>query len=382
MKGHVEQYFVHDEKGWRTNYYGNVLTGSGLRGGESGKPWHGFDPSAKGRHWAIPGEIIEEIKEVTEEDLSVLGQHQKLDRLLELGYIKIVEGQAWPIYERYIKPDEGQTASDIWAYQPYTQGTVFGTDKGIDEDVRWLSPQDQERLGYQTQKPVGLLKHIIKASSPPDGVVLDPFCGCGATVAAAQELGRNWIGIDVTWLAIDKVEKRLRESYGEQIKKTYTVKGQPVDVASARALAEKDKKEFEIWAISLVGASQREHDGGVDGLLSIPESRNKSTRVVVQVKGGKVLLPGMVRDLIGTLEKERASMGLLITLEESTTGMKELANHAGNYASPIWAKSFPRIQIRTVGDLFAGKLFDLPWAEHPAKKASSAKQQGDQHQLL
>jgi DNA modification methylase len=212
MKGHVEQYFIYDEKGWRTNYYGNVLTGSGLRGGESGKPWHGFDPSAKGRHWAIPGEIVEEIREDTDEDLSVLGQHQKLDRLLELGYVKIIEGQAWPIYERYIKPEEGQTASDIWAYQPYTSGTVFGTDKGIDDDVRWLSPNDQERLGFQTQKPVGLLERIIKASSGTGDMILDPFCGCGTSVVAAPSLGRRWIGIDVTWLAIDKIERRLRDS--------------------------------------------------------------------------------------------------------------------------------------------------------------------------
>ena len=125
-----------------------MLTGSGLRTGESGRPWHGFDPSAKGRHWAIPGAIIED----TDEDVSGLTQHQKLDRLLELGYIKITQGQAWPIYERYLKPEGGQAAPDIWAYQPYTKGTLFGTDQGIDEDVRWLAPGDQERLRYQTQR--------------------------------------------------------------------------------------------------------------------------------------------------------------------------------------------------------------------------------------
>jgi len=116
MKGHIEANFIKDEHGYRTNYYGNVLTGSGTRNGESGKPWRGFDPTAKGRHWAIPGALLEDIGE----DISHLTQHQKLDRLFELGYIKIVKGQAWPIYERYLKSDDGQPVSDIWAYQPYT----------------------------------------------------------------------------------------------------------------------------------------------------------------------------------------------------------------------------------------------------------------------
>src|SRR5581483_1728234 len=161
--GHVSEYFVKDDKGWRTNYYGNVLTGSGLRGGESGKPWRGFDPSAKNRHWAIPSALTELI----DEDLSGLSQHQKLDRLYELGHIKIVPGEAWPMYERYLRPEDGAPVPDIWAYEPYTQGTVFGTEEGIDEDVRWLAPRDPERLGYETQKPVALLKRIIAASSDP-----------------------------------------------------------------------------------------------------------------------------------------------------------------------------------------------------------------------
>jgi DNA modification methylase len=378
MKMHVEEYFVKDDKGWHTNYYGNVLTGSGIRGGESGKPWKGFNPTAKGRHWAIPGSLVEDI----EEDFSELTQHQKLDRLYELGYIKINEGQAWPIYKKYITPSDGQNIPDIWAYQPYTNGTVFETNLGIDEDVRWLSPQDQERLGYPTQKPEALLQRIIQASSDVGDIVLDPFCGCGTTVASAQKLKRRWIGIDVTWLAIDKLEKRLKESYGEKIKKTYFVKGQPVDVGSAGALAKKNKKEFEIWAISLVEAAQREHDGGVDGLLSIPESKKVNTKVVVQVKGGESINPGMVRDLIGTVENEKAAIGLLITLEEPTAGMNELANHSGYYESPIWQKKFPRIQIRTVGQIFDGKFFELPWGENPASKAKVAQEQNHQKPLL
>ena len=109
MKGHVDEYFVQDEQGWRTNYYGNVLTGSGMRGGESGKPWRGFDPTARNRHWAIPGRLLDNV----DEDLSHLSQHEKLDRLYELDYIKIEKGRAWPIYEHRITPDDGQPISDI-----------------------------------------------------------------------------------------------------------------------------------------------------------------------------------------------------------------------------------------------------------------------------
>jgi site-specific DNA-methyltransferase (adenine-specific) len=210
MREHVEQYFVEDENGWRTNYYGNVLTGTGRRGCESGRPWRGIDPSAKGRHWAIPGALLEDVGE----DLSTLSQHEKLDRLYELGYIKIEPGAAWPSYEHYITPDDGTSVPDIWAFQPYTNGTVFGTERGIDEDVRWLSPRDQERLGYPTQKPEGLLKRIIGASSEPGQVVLDPFCGCGTTLAVAERLRRQWIGIDISVTAMGIIERRVLKERG------------------------------------------------------------------------------------------------------------------------------------------------------------------------
>ena len=143
MRRHVEEHFVKDDQGWRTNYYGNVLTGSGLCNGESGLPWKGFDPSAKKRHWAIPRKLIAEV----EEDMSQLSQHEKLDRLYDLGYIKIKPRASWPMYHHYITPRDGQPIPDVWAYQPYTEGTVFHSDRGIDGDVRWLAPQDQERIG-------------------------------------------------------------------------------------------------------------------------------------------------------------------------------------------------------------------------------------------
>jgi site-specific DNA-methyltransferase (adenine-specific) len=248
MLGHVKEHFVPDGPGgYRTNYYGNVLTGSGTRNGESGNVWRGFDPTAKGRHWAIPGKIWDEVGI----DPAGLTQHQKLDLLLEQGFIKIVPGEAWPIYEHAIRPDAGPAVSDLWAFQPYTEGTVFGTADGIDADVRWLGPRDRERLGYPTQKPVSLLERIIAASSKPDDVVLDPFCGCGTAVHAAEKLGRRWIGMDVTHLAISLIERRLKDAFPDI---AFEVQGTPRDLAAARDLAHRDKHQFQWWAVSLLDA--------------------------------------------------------------------------------------------------------------------------------
>ena len=365
MKGHVEEYFVPDNQGWRTNYYGNVLTGSGIRGGESGKPWKGFDPSAKGRHWAIPRRLIEDVNE----DLSKLSQHQKLDRLYELGYIKIRDGQAWPIYEHYVTPEDGQSIPDIWAYQPHTGGTVFGRDDGIDSDVRWLSTTDQERLGYPTQKPEALLERIIEASSNEGDVVLDPFCGCGTAVAAAEKLKRRWIGFDVTHLAVALMKNRLKTGFNIVPGKDYEVVGEPADVGSARALAEQDRYQFEFWAMSLLEAFPREQkkrgaDRGIDGVIHfIDGPRRSAHKAVVQVKSGRVSSP-LIRDLKGTVEREKAALGLFITLEDPTRDMRTEAVSAGFYHSEVWQRDYPKIQIRTIKDLLTGNTFDIP--PHPS----------------
>lgn len=380
-KAYIEEFFTEQDK--RGKYQSVALTGPGIRTGDSGLPWRGYNPTDVNRHWQPASYVYDKYKKLTGDDLAKYPLLERLNKLDEAGLIHWGKADTVPRYKYYLSDAPGVYLQDIWAYQPGTEGCVFGQPyQGIDQDVKWLSTKDKERLGYQTQKPEGLLDRIIKSSSKEGDIVLDPFCGCGTTIASAQRLKRRWIGIDVTWLAIDKAEKRLTESYGDKIKKTYFVKGQPIDVGSARALAEKDKKEFEIWAISLVEAAPREHDGGVDGILSIPESRKNITKVVVQVKGGKNLNPGMVRDLLGTVEKEKAAIGLLITLEEPTIGMNELAIHSGDYESPIWHKKFPKIQIRTVGEIFDGKYFELPWGENPASKAKLVQEQKHQKPLL
>ncbi len=249
-------------------------------------------------------------------------------------------------------------------------------------EIPSVGSADKQRLGYPTQKPLALLERIIKASSNKGNTVLDPFCGCGTTIDAAQQLNRRWLGIDVTWLAIDLVEKRLKDTYGAKITSAYEVKGKPYDVASAEALANKSKKEFEIWAISLVGAHPREHDGGVDGIFGFVEKDKKTRTIIVQVKGGDVLNPGMVRDLIGTVKKEGAAIGLLVTLKEPTKGMMKLAIHSEPYQSELWAKEYPSIQIRTVAELLEGKTFDLPPTQSPFKNAQLAKEKAQQSQAF
>jgi site-specific DNA-methyltransferase (adenine-specific) len=356
MREHVAKYFVKDAKGWKTAYYGNVLTGSGLRGGESGKPWRGIDPSKKKRHWAIPGVIVED----SGEDMAELTQHQKLDRLLELGFITIVPGEAWPMYEHRLKPKDGQNIPDIWAFQPYTEGTVFGTENGIDEDVRWLSPQDQERLGYPTQKPRALLERIIGASSNEGDVVLDPFCGCGTTVHAAQKLRRRWVGIDITHLAISLIEKRLKDAFpGIE----YVVHGTPKDMEGARALAAQDKYQFQWWAVSLVNAvpfagRKKGADGGIDGLIYFKPEGRTTEKAIVSVKGGDNVSVTMIRDLAHVVESEKAKIGVFITLAEATGPMKTAAVKVGTYET-LYGK-YPKMQILTIAELFSGKQPNIP----------------------
>ena len=367
MRGHVQEYFVEDSQGWRTNYYGNVLTGSGTRNGESGKPWKGFDPTPKNRHWAIPRRLLDDV----DEDLSELSQHEKLDRLYELGFIKIQDGQAWPVYEHYITPDDGQPVPDIWAYQPYTEGSVFGRESGVDADVRWLAPTDQERLGYPTQKPEALLERIINASSNEGDVVLDPFCGCGTATVAAERLNRRWIGIDITHLAITLVRHRLHDSFGDALR-TYETIGQPTDSGSAAALAEQDRYQFEWWALGLVDARpandrRRGADAGVDGYINFfDDNSGRPKRIIAQVKSGHVNR-GMIATLKGDMEREKAELGVFITLQPPTEPMRQEALSAGIYTPEHFPdQQHPRVQILTIDELLAGSSVSYPRGGTPA----------------
>jgi len=190
MKRHVESRYEKTSDGrMRFTSGGNVLTGAGATAGDSAKPWRGFDPAAKGRHWAVPS-FYESLMPVSYRDLI---STQKLEALYQAHLITIDGTSVWPTMVRFLDERDGTPIQDMWAYQPYTEGAVWGTDKGIDSDVAWLGPTDPDRLGYPTQKPQGLLERIVQASSNEGDVVLDPFCGCGTAVAAAQKLDRQWV---------------------------------------------------------------------------------------------------------------------------------------------------------------------------------------------
>ena len=282
------------------------------------------------------------------------------DKMLELeSEGRIYTDSKIPQLKRYLHELSGQAIPDMWS------------------DIPLINSRAKERLGYPTQKPVSLLKRIISASSNEGEVVFDPFCGCGTALIAANELKRRWIGIDITYLAIFLIEQRLKDSFGEPIKDSYTVYGNPEDVESAQALWNKSPKEFELWALRLVDAKPRPQDGGVDGVLGFVDEGRQTKKIVVQVKGGEHLAPTIMRDLRGTRNDEKAVMALLITLHEPTSGMVEHAVHSEPYCSPLWSKSFPSIQIRTIRELLIEhKGFDLPPQVTMLKQAERIKEQG------
>lgn len=253
---------------------------------------------------------------------------------------------------------------------------LAGTADGIDTDVAYLGPTSPERLGYPTQKPVGLLERIILASCPPDGVVLDPFCGCGTTVDAAQKLGRRWIGIDITYIAVDLIVKRLAHTYGDEIVKTFEVMGIPKDAAAAQAMFDNDAFEFERWAVSLVGAQPNQKqvgDKGIDGVARfLLDAKGGVGKIVVSVKGGKTITPSMVRDLAGAVKTQGAQMGVFVTLAPATKGVADAIDHGGIYKHP-GGESFPVLQHITIAELMAGKRPKLPLLYKPYIEAKKQK---------
>ncbi|GAC1391196.1 MAG: hypothetical protein NVSMB38_10980 [Ktedonobacteraceae bacterium] len=226
-----------------------------------------------------------------------------------------------------------------------------------------LPAQSAERLGYPTQKPLTLLETVIQASSNPGDLVLDPFCGYGTTIAAAQKLSRKWIGIDITSLAINLIKTRILDAYGADIIKTYTVRGEPTTFSEAQALAEFDKYQFQWWALGLVGARGVEEkkgaDHGIDGRLYFHDegTDSKTKQVIFSVKGGHTNVKD-IRDLGHVITREKAEIGVLITLQESTQPMRTEASGAGFYTSH-WGKH-PRLQILTIAELMDVKRVDMP----------------------
>ena len=248
-----------------------------------------------------------------------------------------------PRYKRYLDEMPGVPLQDLWG------------------DIRPIAAQAAERLGYPTQKPVALLERIIQASSNEGDTILDPFCGCGTTIAAAQKLDRRWIGIDITHLAISLIRYRLGDSFGKDCR--FEVIGEPTSLPDATALAKQDPYQFQWWTLGLVRARPLEQkkgaDRGIDGRLYFhDEGRSgKTKQIIFSVKAGKVTVLH-IRDLVGVISREKAEIGAFLSLEPPTSPMRREAAAAGFYESP-WGKH-PRIQLLTIEDLLGGKSIDYP----------------------
>lgn len=316
-QGYVEQYYRYKDENGRS-FMSDNLSASGLSGGGYDYEWHGVR-----RVWRCPIETM-----------------KRLDDEGKIFYTK----NGIPRLKRYLDEAKGLPAQDVWT------------------DIEALRSWHQERLHYPTQKPEALLERIVAASSKPGDVVLDPFCGCGTAVAAAQKLGRRWIGIDITHLAINLIKHRLVNTFGVDVK--YQVIGEPVDQQGAASLAASDPYQFQWWALGLVGARPAEQkkgaDKGIDGRLYFHDESTGGTtkQIIFSVKAGKASAPHL-RDLLGVLDREKAQIGVLISLQEPTREMRKEAASAGYYPSP-WGTKHPRLQLLTIKELLSGAKLDYP----------------------
>ncbi|MGA7733220.1 MAG: DNA methyltransferase [Chloroflexia bacterium] len=274
----------------------------------------------------------------------------RMQELYEQGRIIQTKAGGVPQYKRYLDEMPGVPLQDVW------------------DDIQPIGAQAAERLGYPTQKPLSLMERIIQTSSNPGDVVLDPFAGCGTTIAAAQKLNRRWLGIDITYLAIAVLKYRLENTFPDA---KFQVTGDPTNMDEAQQLSRVDRFQFQWWALSLVHAKpfgaqegskvgKKGSDRGIDGIINfIGDHSGNPQQVLVQVKSGSVR-SGDIRDLRGTLERERAAIGVFITLENPTSEMALEALSAGFYHSTGWGQDYPRIQIYTVDDLLKGAAIKMP----------------------
>ena len=288
---------------------------------------------------------------------------------------------------KYRKPgiiDYGGGNAEFFQDENGVYNLVFARDVW---DISYINSQSKERMGYPTQKPEELLERIIKASSNPGDVVLDAYCGCGTTVAVADRLDRQWIGIDITYHSIGLILKRLADANGGQLPADIVVDGIPQDVESARALANRDddrvRKEFEKWAVLTytnnrgVINEKKGADKGIDGVVYFATGHGKTERMVIQVKSGGANR-GTVATLKGDMQRERAELALLITMDEPTKPMISEAKSVGVYEHALMGRSYDRIRIVTVREIIEQDIrIDLPLsydAVKPGKKGADGQQ--------
>nr|WP_232328823.1 DNA methyltransferase [Sphingomonas horti] len=251
-------------------------------------------------------------------------------------------------------------------------------------DIPPISAQAKERLGYPTQKPLALLERIISASSNPGDVVLDPFCGCGTAVHAAQKLGRQWIGIDVTYLAIGLIERRLKEAFPGI---AFEVVGEPKGLMDAEHLAETEPHQFQYWITQKIGGQpyqggRKGADRGIDGYVYFTGHDRKTEAAIVSVKAGRNVGVAMVRDLKGVIEREKAPIGIFVCVVNPSREMEREAAAAGMYEAAD-GRTYPRLQIFTLAELFQGHLPKVPLLDRQAGfRKAKREESGVQGSLL
>jgi len=339
---YVKQYYRYKDPDGR-QWMSDNLSASGLSGGGYEYEWKGIT-----RLWRCP--------------------KSKMESLEKEGRIFYTRNGI-PRLKRYLDESAGLPVQDVIT------------------DLEALRSWHAERLGYPTQKPESLLERFLLSSSNEGEIVLDPFCGCGTTINVAERLKRQWIGIDVTHLAITLIKNRLRDAFGNKCK--FEVIGEPVSLPDAETLAMADPYQFQWWALGLVGARPAEQkrgaDRGIDGHLYFHDEakEGETKQIILQVKGGKVSAP-QLRDLLGVVERENAAIGVFISLNKPTQAMKKEVASVGFYASPGWNTKHPRLQILTIEELLNGKRIDYPapmstsrtFKKAPQAKTNEHEQQG------
>ncbi|MGB7296554.1 MAG: DNA methyltransferase [Candidatus Aminicenantales bacterium] len=338
-----ERYKYVDEKTGRLHWR-NTMTASG---GGPAKKFRGvmMNPPP-GTHWRYSQEVIDQMEKEGRIYYSPSGK---------------------PYVKSYLDEQKGRQIQSIWT------------------DIV-MSKSGKERLGYPTQKPEALLGRIVKASSNKGDLVLDPFCGCGTTIAVAQKLERCWIGIDITHLAITLMKKRLLDAFGTEAR--YKVIGEPTSLPDAAALAASDPYQFQWWALGLVGARPADQkkgaDKGIDGRIIFQgDEVGKFEQVILSVKAGHTGRDH-VHSLRGVVDREKAAIGMLISMNDPTGPMKEEAVTAGFFESKAWGKKYPKIQLLTIAEILAGKVIDMPPIKQVSatfKKAERFKRESEQLEI-
>ncbi|MCY4145880.1 MAG: DNA methyltransferase [Chloroflexi bacterium] len=341
---YIRKFFRYEDE--RGQYRLVTLTGANISAGESGEAWRGVNPTSSGRHWSVPRRIVRKL--AGEEALS-WPIKKRLDLMDEHGYIYWPPKGSVPQFKQYLKEMPGAPVQNLWT------------------DIDRLSPHSKERLGYPTQKPLALLERIIRASSNPGDVVFDPFCGCATTIEAAERLGRQWVGIDITIHAIKRVARaRLQDRLHLAQGTDYTIEGVPQNWEGALELWRQDPYQFQKWCVEQVEGFvnvKRSADDGIDGRIYFDMPGEETLQcMALEVKGGTNVGIAAIGYLGSALRYDNVQMAGLIILHE--LGKQQEKNFKLKLALAgeieIEGRTYPRMQMLTVREILAGARFAMP----------------------